>query len=388
MSFTSLGLASASLGPTLPYLAEQTGSSLNQISILFSARPLGYLMGCGLGGGFYDRFRAHLLAALMLILIAATLALIPSMQLLSLLSVVIFALGIGEGVLDVGCNTLLVWSYKERVAQFMNALHFFFGLGAFISPLLVAWSILATQGVRSVYLGLAALCVPVAIWLLTLPSPRPPVPAPNAPAAKTDRPLIVMIALFAAIVASCEGSFGGWIYTYTTTVGLGSLTSAAYLTAAFWGAFTIGRLVSIPLAARVPPRNILFINLMGCMACLGTILIFRDSDIILWTATLGFGLFMASSFPTLLTFAGQHMQMSGRTTGIFFFGASIGGMTLPWTIGQLFEPIGPQIFIALLLITLTGGVFTLGLISRYTSRKSKVNTALPNRADGDDGELS
>ena len=41
----SLGLANAALGPTLPRLAEQIGVTIGAISILFSARSLGYLCG-------------------------------------------------------------------------------------------------------------------------------------------------------------------------------------------------------------------------------------------------------------------------------------------------------------------------------------------------------
>ena len=39
----------------LPALAEQTRSTLGQVSILFSARALGYLLGSLLGGRLFDR---------------------------------------------------------------------------------------------------------------------------------------------------------------------------------------------------------------------------------------------------------------------------------------------------------------------------------------------
>jgi fucose permease len=29
--------------------------------------------------------------------------------------------------------------------------------------------------------------------------------------------------------------------------------------------------------------------------------------------------------------------------GWFFLGASVGGMVLPWLMGQLFEPVGPRV---------------------------------------------
>jgi hypothetical protein len=37
------------------------------------------------------------------------------------------------------------------------------------------------------------------------------------------------------------------------------------------------------------------------------------------------------------------MPISGRTTGRFLVGASLGAMCLPWLVGQLFEPVGPSV---------------------------------------------
>ncbi len=51
----ALGLASASLGPTLTGLAAQTNSDLSQVSYLFIARSLGYLLGALVVGRLYDR---------------------------------------------------------------------------------------------------------------------------------------------------------------------------------------------------------------------------------------------------------------------------------------------------------------------------------------------
>jgi len=49
VGFIALGLTTASLGPTLPGLAEQTQTRLGEISFLFTARSFGYLLGsfCG-----------------------------------------------------------------------------------------------------------------------------------------------------------------------------------------------------------------------------------------------------------------------------------------------------------------------------------------------------
>ena len=47
-------------------------------------------------------------------------------------------MGVAEGALDVGGNTLLIWVHRHKVGPFMNGLHFFFGAGAFLSPIIIA----------------------------------------------------------------------------------------------------------------------------------------------------------------------------------------------------------------------------------------------------------
>ena len=48
-------------------------------------------------------------------------------------------------------NTLLVWVHPARVGPVMNALHFFFGLGAFLSPILIAWAMRGTGDLIHAY---------------------------------------------------------------------------------------------------------------------------------------------------------------------------------------------------------------------------------------------
>src|SRR5688572_19959102 len=164
LAFVALGLASASLGPTLPGLAENTQTHLREISFLFTARSLGYLFGSFFGGRFYDRKPGHPVMVLMLIGVATALILVPTISLLWVLAGVLLVLGMAEGALDVGGNTLLVWVHRHQVGPYMNGLHFFFGIGAFLSPLIIAQAVLVSGNITWAYWILALLLLPVALW--------------------------------------------------------------------------------------------------------------------------------------------------------------------------------------------------------------------------------
>jgi len=348
----AIGLSIATLGPTLPYLADNTASSLNQISVLFSARSLGYLLGSLGIGRLYDRLSGHRLIASLLLVLGVTMALTPLISFLWLLVAVLFILGISEGGTDVGSNTLLIWVHGRKVGPYMNGLHFFFGFGAFLAPIIIAQTLLLTADIQLGYWLVAIFALPVAIWFFSTPSPIPSDQVKSEREGGENNVLVVLITLFFFLYVSAEASFSGWIYTYTTTMNLGDVQQAAYLTSAFWGAFTLGRLLGVPLATRMRPRKMIIIDLIGCLLSISLMLFSSQNIVLVVIATLGVGLSMASLFPTMLVLAERRMRLTGRITRWFFVGAGLGGMFLPWLIGQLFVGIGPQVTMVLIAIDL------------------------------------
>ena len=141
-----------------------------------------------------------------------------------------------------------------------------------------------------------------------------------------------------------------------------SKTTAAYLTSAFWGSFTLGRLLAIPIGTRVKPVTMLLGTLVVCLGSISMGLMWSGSSTVLWVSTIGVGLSMATIFPTTISLAQRQIPITGQITGWFFIGASAGGMFLPWMIGQLFERIGPQVMMSAILLDLSIAMVVLTLI--------------------------
>ncbi len=362
-SFVVLGLITGIFGPTLVILARQTQTSLSEISIIFAARSFAYLIGSLLWGRLFDRVKGHPLIVGMLLVTATTFALIPLVPELWLLVGVVLILGIAEGGIDVGGNSLLIWMHQEKASPYLNGLHFFFGVGALISPIVVAQVVLTTGGIVWAFWFLAIVALPAAAWLVRLPSPQPRHDSHQERSVGASRLLVAAFVVFFFLYVGAEVGYGNWIFTYATRLNLSDATSAALLTSAFWGAFTFGRLVGVPLSARFQPASILLVDLVGVIASLIGILLFAQSSAALWLGTLATGLFMASIFPTTLALAGRKMTVTGETTGLFFVGGGGGSMFLPWLIGQYFEPVGAWITMILVLASflIASGVFVLML---------------------------
>jgi FHS family Na+ dependent glucose MFS transporter 1 len=363
-----LGMIEASLGPIIPSLAEKTGVSLSQASLIFTTHGFGYLLGSFLGGRLYDRRPGHKILSAMMLLSIAIMVILPLINSFWILPGLFFMLGIGVGAVDVGSNTLLVWALGTAVAPFMNGLHLFFGLGTFLVPLLISAMASLSGDPGKVYWVLSLCFIPIILYLLCLPSPKMNLSSGNPMTGQERRFLITLLIALFFLTTGAEFGFGGWIYSYAIHSNLANATTAAYLNSAYWGSFSLARLISIPVAMRFRSQTILQSGMVIALASLGIIFFFPTSQGGMWLGTVGVGLGVATLFPVTLTWVGDHLRIDGRTTGYFFVGASLGTMTLPWIIGQFFESSGPQVAIIFCALDLAIALLILKGVLFYVER--------------------
>jgi hypothetical protein len=71
-----------------------------------------------------------------------------------------------------------------------------------------------------------------------------------------------------------------------------------------------------------------------------------------WVGSALLGLAVAPIFPQLLLVADARLHLRGSTTRWFFVGGSIGAITIPWSLGQGFEFIGPHVLMPVMMAIL------------------------------------
>jgi FHS family Na+ dependent glucose MFS transporter 1 len=281
---------------------------------------------------------------------AATVA-FPLASVLWVLLLAALIIGLGKSAIDVGGNILLQWVHGTASGPYLNGLHFMFGLGSLLAPILVAQVLARTADIRWAYWTVAILAVPITIWTWLLP--EPPIPA-HAAAQRDAAPprlpvLLIVVAFF--LYVGAELGFGNWIYTYALTLGLANKITAAYLTSAFWGLFTLSRLLGIGLATRFRPRTILYADFAGAFLSLLLLALAGRSSSTLWLGSIAFGLSIASVFPTMLLLAAEKLHVTGTVTGWFLVGSGAGGL-LSWLIGIVFTYADPRLMIPLIAVDL------------------------------------
>jgi len=174
LGFISLGLIASFLGPSLPSFAENTQSSFKQISNLFILSSIGYIIGSYAAGQILNKVQGHRLLAFALFGIAILAALLPLIQQLWVLVSIFLLLGVVQSVVDVSANTLLIWLHGSAVTNYMNGLHFFFGVGTLIAPIIIAQSLRARGNINIGLWVIAAVILVPAFLILKYPSPKEP----------------------------------------------------------------------------------------------------------------------------------------------------------------------------------------------------------------------
>ena len=375
--FVAVGLSAAAFGPMLPYLAAQTQVSLSQIGLVFTATSFGYLLGSVGGGRLYDRFPGHRLMRISLAFSIVPLNLIPLTSKIFLFLTILFILGIAHGILDVGANTSLLWAYKADVGPYMNALHFCFGAGSFLAPLIMHCVLQWSGGKISwPFWSLAFLTLPGMLGLWMLPSIKnEKTEAEELHSNRLKTGLLIAIILLFFATTGVEAGFGGWIFTYVTKANIINETGAALLNALFWGTFTLGRLLSVPYSRKIKTEHILLGSFAIAIVSLLVLHIFSVNSSMIWIGSATLGLALSAIFPTLLVLSESRLKITGRITGLLFLGSSLGTMLVPMALGHIYEIFG-RVYILSALLALAGmGLCVLLLVVFFqsiTKNKQKI----------------
>jgi fucose permease len=353
-----VGLIFAIGGPSMPTLVKQTNFSFRAFGAILAIGPLGYMTGSWLGGQLYDRFSGHRILALTLLLIATTMVFVPRISALWVLIPLSLLIAIGGAMLEVGSNLMLIWVHKSQVGPFLNGLHFFFGLGALLGPIIAAQVVHLGKPIVMVYQVIAVISIPIALLLFSQETPKRTINDELAHHGDmtSGQAQLVIICLLILFSAGIESSTGSWIFTYTTTREISNEVNASYLTSMFWGMLTLGRLIGIPISVRFQPRRIVLAGLIGGLTSIAILLLRPTSLSFIRLGVCGLGLSLGPQVPNLLSLAEKMGYSSGKSTGFLFVAIGAGGLVMPVFISQLFESVGPQI---LLITIVTGAIISL-----------------------------
>jgi len=336
----TVGLIGGSLGPSLIYLSALVDATVAEISVVFTAKALGNILGAFIAGRVFDRVKGHYYLIIMLLIVAASLFVMPFSGSLVILLVVFFVMGFAEVSVNIGSNLMTIWLHKGKAGSAVSLLHFCYSIGTMVAPLvLIAGGYLGGDyGTGYWIIALYTLIFPFVIWFQ--PSPKYSVSTKDEHSKTFNKAFFICFLVMVFFYVGFEISIAGWISTYAALNGI-EQTKASVLVTWFFLAFACGRLISVPILRWFALSHIMIVLLATTV--LGSVLMSFESVSMTLTALL-LGAGCSAIFPMLFTFSNQVMALTGKLTGYVFTCCGFGAMVIPSLTGPLINAFGAQIY--------------------------------------------
>jgi len=335
-SFVPIGIANIVLGPLLPTLSARWSLNYAQAGGLFTAQYIASMLAVAFSGVIvsWRGFRFAMQTGIVLIAAGSALLLVGPLW---LGMAALAASGAGLGIAIAPGNLMIAELNPGRRAAALNRLNFFWSVGAVSCPFLVAASVKLHR--VSLFLAiLAGLLLLVGLGIRLLPAPFPQAaPAPNGAKLwllihRRLGPFVILALLFFVYVGT-ENSFGGWVASFTKSLGKLSPALAVITPSFFYASLMLGRCLAPFLLERLTPVRLVNAGLLVAWGGTAGLLSAHGlAAVILSACATGLGL--ASVYPITIAMLSEEFGSGApRVAAVMFVLSNLGGASLPWVVG-------------------------------------------------------
>lgn len=382
IAFLPTGILTTLLGPMLPILIARWAMNDTQAGNLFLVQFLASLVGVQLAGVLLTRwgFRPPFLLGLLLMACGVATLYMGSLA-FGLASVAAYGLGLGliiptnnlliaeigsssgsglssgessnDSSSDSSGNSSRASSPASSSASAVSLLNFFWGVGAVLCSIMVAWT--AAHRLLPFFLGAVALfLVLLALAMRNLPFPAAAKsPAAKSAAAKSSEspassswrelaksPALWLFAAVFFFYPGAETAVGGWVGSYASRLGSRGAAMASMMPAFFWSALTVGRAFATAFLHHFSERRVLR---AGCAVGAAGI------ALMLWAPALAgviagaliTGLSFSTLYPVTVARFSERFGIAARSIGSLMFSlAAVGPAVIPWMVGVISHATG------------------------------------------------
>ncbi|KAI1286377.1 Major facilitator superfamily domain-containing protein 4A [Halotydeus destructor] len=372
-SFVALGMVFNIIGPTILELQCALDVTYDQVTMVLPARASGHAFGSLLIGVFHEYVNPIPTMAVSLLTMGALVILLPLAKSLTALLALAFMCLIGGGVLESIAHTFILYMWGKEGERYMQLLHFAFGLGSLVAPLLASPFLSAgevpIEGLRSnvtdiaiqcdkatgsfyisyAIIGAFSLSVSMVFFYLscfdrvTEEHPSRLEKRDDSMAADKDsiwykRAAIFVAALFLFNAGGLEIGMGTFI---TSFVVLGDLQLSqqvgAYMTSLFWFTYTFFRLFAIVYVDKIRVELTILLDI-GILVIANVFLLpFGNSvEWCLWVGLAIAGIGLSTMWPSTFSLLENHFPITGGASSFLILSICLGEWVYPVIMGYAF----------------------------------------------------
>lgn len=355
ISFISLGLPDSLLGSAWPSMYESLSVPISYAGIAAMIASCGTVVSSVFSAKVIKRFGTHTVTAVSVSMTAAALLGYSISANYAVLCIFAIPLGLGAGSIDTALNNFVATHLK---AKHMSWLHCFWGVGATIGPIIMAFSLTNFGSWRLGYQIIGIIQVLLTVVLFT----SRPLWKKYGSEDMADVPegddsgsigfkylLCIPGAKYALMSFFCycavESTAGLWGASYLVIMKAVSPETAARLISMYYFGITAGRFISGFLTMRLANRQMIKLGI--AVSCCGVALMFLPFGTVIQAAAfLLTGIGLAPIFPSLIhdtpvNFGREHSQ---SMIGLQMASAYIGSTLMPPLFGMLAQRTGYGFF--------------------------------------------
>ena len=311
------GMIAAMLGTILPDLSARFHLTPSQLGQIAFTQALGLIIASIGVGPLIDNEGKKVGLVLGLLLITLALFALPQSKGFRSITVYLFLLGLGGGIIVTAANALVSDISQDRRATTLNLLNLFFGLGGLATPFLSA-NLMRRNSIRLCYTVAVLTAITLVVHILT------PMPPPSG-ARSFDfsdvgpvlgRPVLFLLALFMFLYVACEVGVWNWLAQHLIAQGIPESRALNILSLGFALGLLIGRVAVSPILISVPAPLVTLAA--AIMMTITTFLMLKtSSSTVAWILVFLAGISMAPVFPTTLAMVGDAFpRMTGTAMGV------------------------------------------------------------------------
>ncbi|XP_054720645.1 LOW QUALITY PROTEIN: sodium-dependent glucose transporter 1-like, partial [Uloborus diversus] len=227
------------------------------------------------------------------------------------------------------CNVFLLNLWGKESAPYYQALHFAFGLGGLLSPLIAA---------------------PFLRNYNELKSENEYSEKDEAKNGKRQNPLFffAIVGLVFALLFIQTGAEIGYAQMLTPYAVKGKLklttATGSYMTSAFWAAFTVSRFLCVFLAIKLTSLTLIIYNFIVTSVAAAILTALSNYEWALWLSSVLYGIGIASFFPAAIAWFETHINVTNKIASIFVCSAAFDELAIPFIVRFNIETT-PEVFI-------------------------------------------
>lgn len=341
------GVYSTAFGPALQVLADDFGVSLDRAGLLITVLFAGSITASGAVALRLHRHNPRKVAAGGMVAVAVGAVGLGFAGSWAAALAAVCLTGIGDGLLVAGVH-LAVARSSANVARGINRLNLYFAFGAIAGPLWAGGMLDLDPGSRNVVFGgIALLVLAVAAFLGLARAPvADALRAPDSPHPRTVGSLAWFMGAVLFLYVGAEFGLGSWVASYADQQFDAGTFTGGVVTAGYWGALMLGRVISGRLfAAGWAPHRVLVLSIACGLVSSACIAAANDVFALAAAAAFATGLFFGPIWPAAVSIVSE--RSGGGAPAAMVTIGNAGGVFFPFAQGRLLVEAGATTGIAM-----------------------------------------